>query len=1030
MKLTGILLILFTVSIGVATFIENDFGTLAAKAKVYNARWFELVYLLLAVNLTGSIFKHKMYSKKKLTILLFHISFLIILLGSAVTRYMGYEGAMNIREGSSSNEFQSNETYISIWAEDDNMKVFTEQEVIPIPGKVSGFTTDLTLGSHNINFNIIDYFTNAIEIYVEEEGGEEIVNIVVSDNKSNGKSYYINRGQLIQFGDYTFAFETDFEGEGINILKKEGQLFLIASDSIEHTDMKSEQKTTLIPDSSHLLIPMDIYKSGNYSFGLKQYYESAVKKLTSSDQKNNTSHLDAFLAKISVDDQSKDIYVYGGKGYVTRNTEVELNGVKVEINFGSKLIKLPFSLKLDDFMLERYPGSNSPASYASNITLIDEANELVMPYRIYMNNVLNYRGYRFFQSSYDQDEMGTVLSVSHDSPGTIITYIGYLMMTIGMILSIFIKNSRFSTLMKLSSRLRQSRKQLITALLISVVATTLSFNANAQNDQDSEIPVIDKEHAEAFGKLLVQDKEGRIKPLNTVASEVLRKIYRKNTYYDMSPEQVFLGIMSFPEIWEKAPIIKLTHPQLKDFLSIEGKYAAFCQIIDLKSGTYKIIDFVERAYAKKPAQRNKFDKDIMQVDERANIFYMVFFRSILRVFPIPNDANNTWVSSDHAGDFINRKDSVFVATILSSYFNEVRKAAQSGDWTAADSHLESIKEFQQLYGKEILVTESKIKMELFYNRIDIFKRLSSYYGLIGFILLVFHFLAIFKPKLRFRLLIRISTIVVILLFALHTAGLILRWYIAGHAPWSDGYESLIFIAWATILAGLIFVRRSEITLSVTALLSSLILAVAGMSWMDPEITNLVPVLQSYWLIIHVAVITASYGFLALGALLGFFNLILMILKSKNNFERLNLTIKELSYIIEMTMIIGLFLLTIGTFLGGVWANESWGRYWGWDPKETWALATIVFYAFVVHMRLIPGLRGSFAFSFASLISYSFVIMTYFGVNYYLSGLHSYAAGDPVPVPNFVYYALIVIAAISILAYISDRRYNEIKQVDS
>jgi len=220
------------------------------------------------------------------------------------------------------------------------------------------------------------------------------------------------------------------------------------------------------------------------------------------------------------------------------------------------------------------------------------------------------------------------------------------------------------------------------------------------------------------------------------------------------------------------------------------------------------------------------------------------------------------------------------------------------------------------------------------------------------------------------------------------------------------------------------VRKSEITLAVTALLASLILSVAGMSWMDPEITTLVPVLKSYWLIIHVAIITASYGFLALGALLGFNNLLLMNLKTKNNVKRLNLTITELSYIIEMTLIIGLFMLTIGTFLGGVWANESWGRYWGWDPKETWALATVLFYSFVVHMRFIPGFRGTFAFSFAALISYSFVLMTYFGVNYYLSGLHSYAAGDAVPVPSFVYYTLIVIAVVSIMAYITNNKVDK------
>ena len=247
-------------------------------------------------------------------------------------------------------------------------------------------------------------------------------------------------------------------------------------------------------------------------------------------------------------------------------------------------------------------------------------------------------------------------------------------------------------------------------------------------------------------------------------------------------------------------------------------------------------------------------------------------------------------------------------------------------------------------------------MEILYNNYNLFNKLSRYFGLFGLILLIFHFIRILAPRYRLKWPIVIVNAIIILLFVVHTAGLALRWYISGHAPWSNGYESMIYIAWATVLSGILFMRRSQITLSVSALLASVILMVAGLSWMDPEITNLVPVLKSYWLIIHVAVITGSYGFLALGALLGAFNLILMNFRTGKNAIRLNLTLSEITHIIEMTLTIGLFLLTIGTFLGGVWANESWGRYWGWDPKETWALVTILVYAFILHMRFIPGFR--------------------------------------------------------------------------
>ena len=256
---------------------------------------------------------------------------------------------------------------------------------------------------------------------------------------------------------------------------------------------------------------------------------------------------------------------------------------------------------------------------------------------------------------------------------------------------------------------------------------------------------------------------------------------------------------------------------------------------------------------------------------------------------------------------------------------------------------------------------------------------------------------------------------IVLGFVVHTAGLVLLWYVSGHAPWSNAYESMVYIGWATMLSGFIFGKSSKITLATTALLTSFILMVAHLNWLDPEITNLVPVLNSYWLMIHVAIITASYGFLALGALLGFFNLLLIITAPRGN-KKIELTFKELTTINEMTITIGLFMLTIGTFLGGVWANESWGRYWGWDAKETWALASVLVYSFVAHMRFIPGLRGGFAYNFTTIVAFSSIIMTYFGVNYYLTGLHSYAAGDPIPVPNFVYYTLVVVAIVSITAY--------------
>ena len=1026
MELTGILLLLFTISIGYATFIENDFGTLTAKDWVSNAKWFESMLLLLAINMAGSIVKRKMYLRAKWPILLFHVSFIVILLGAATTRYIGDEGMMAIREGSTSSEMRSSDTFIRIWADDGQSQAYEEEKVFATAGEVSGFSESMSLNSHDVSVEVLEYFVNATEEYVEEEGGEELLWIVYANELSGRQEIFLGKGEVMTVGGFTFAFDSKFDGNGLNIFWQDEVLVFVANDTIQHMDMVTNEGLIVEPNTSYPFEAMNLYSSNKETIVLKQYIESSVKKLVSSEGQNGGFAMDAFKAKVTVDGNSKVVNVFGGNGVLSMNSEIEMNGVVVTINYGVKVSKLPFSIKLNDFVLDRYPGSNSPASYASEVTIIDEENSLMMPYRIYMNNILNYGGYRFFQSSYDKDELGTVLSVSQDTAGTVITYIGYFIMTLGMILTIFTRKSRFRALLKRTSKVRLERKNIASIIFIAFMIGGLSGNALAQDEASTDIPVIDKEHAAAFGKLQVLGNNARLRPINTLASEVLRKIARKNSFQGMSPTQVYLGIMAFPHVWNDIPMIKVTHPQLKSFLGIEGKYAAFTDIVDMQSGEYKLKEYVELAYAKKPALQNKFDKDIIQVDERINVYYMIYSGSFLSIFPLQGDKDNKWTTAERSPDIFNAEDNTMVKNVLSNYLSEVIGASQSDDWSKANEELAAIYTYQKEYGNTIYLSDSKVSTEIFYNKFNIFKRLSMYYFLIGFILLILHFINVLRPKINLNLVIKIGSFLIFLLFLLHTAGLALRWYISGHAPWSDGYESMIYIAWATALSGLIFVWRSGITLSVTALLASLILAVAGMNWMDPEITNLVPVLKSYWLIIHVAVITASYGFLGLGALLGFLNLVFMIIKSKKNRVRVNLTIKELKYIIEVSLIIGLFLLTIGTFLGGVWANESWGRYWGWDPKETWALATVVFYSFVVHMRFIPGLRGNFAFSFTSIISYGFVMMTYFGVNYYLSGLHSYASGDPVPVPNFVYYTLLIIAVVSVWAFFKDRKYSEEK----
>jgi cytochrome c-type biogenesis protein CcsB len=684
--------------------------------------------------------------------------------------------------------------------------------------------------------------------------------------------------------------------------------------------------------------------------------------------------------------------------------------------YGVKEMKLPFALKLKDFQLDRYPGSQSPSSFASEVTLIDESNNINENYRIFMNNVLEHKGYRFYQSSYDEDEKGTILSVNHDKTGTVITYCGYILMILGMIWSLIQKNSLFAKLSRRMSAIRIKRNTIIPLFTLIFL-----FGAQEVNSQDIDKNHYDREHSKAFGELLIQDQSGRIKPINTLSNDLLRKISRKEKWENFNSTQVFLGMISNPNYWKGVKMIKVGHADLIKRLGLEGNYVSFNDLVNPQIGVYKLKQEVEKAFAKQVARRDKYDKEVIAVDERFNISYQIYSMQYLKVFPVPGDIDKSWVTPI---DFRYIKDTVnqeFVRTAFSKYFTEISKALLNNNWSEANTFLESIQVFQKQYAAEILPSDIKVKMEVHYLNLNIFKRIFKYYGLVGFVFLIILFIGILSPNLKLNAATVVSAILLGILFLLHTYGLGLRWYISGHAPFSNSYESMIYIAWALMLAGFIFLKKSPITLAATALLASITLMVANLSWMNPEITNLVPVLKSFWLIVHVSVITASYGFLALGALIGLLSLVTMIFVSKKNVDRLDLTISELSNVNHMALIIGLYLLTIGTFLGAVWANESWGRYWGWDPKETWALISIIVYAFIVHTRFIPFFNNKFSFNFLSLIGFSSILMTYFGVNYYLSGLHSYAQGDPVPIPYFVYYLIGFIFVISLIAFVNSKK---------
>lgn len=1024
MKTMAVLMLVFAVAIGYATFVENDYGSMTAKSDIYNARWFEILLALLAINLTLNIINFNMARKGKWLVFTFHAAFLIILVGAAVTRYMGFEGMMHIREGSSSDVIVSAEPYVTFKIAKGE-KTFDFKENLFLSKRSSNsFERTLDVDGEQIHVKLDSYMGDAHYEAVADPKGSPLFNLMVT-GAQGAQQVSLKKGEFVEANDIVIDFDSNktFD-KPVVALSVEGEKAYITTPASLSTLSMDTQQTASLNAGKHEMAKRILFQSAQSGFVLRGFFPKASMQLVSKPSKGKGPMMqqgaqDALSLSFVSGDKTATEVVLGTPGEVGEAKKIVLGDTVVEVAYGSIERKVPFSVALRDFELERYPGSMSPASYASEVSVIDAANQEKFDFRIYMNHILDYQGYRFFQSSFDQDELGTILSVNRD-PGTLITYIGYLLLAIGMFGVLIVKNGRFAALGDKLKSLDTKKTVAALAIIVMTLGTTNSIAADAENPVIKVAKGFDKAHADKFGHLIVQDSSGRMKPLDTLSHEILAKLNRNDTFLGLTSNQVVLGMMLRPDAWREIAIIRTGDKEVNKLIGLpEGaKTAAFSQFFEAPDeiAGYKLAQLVDEANRKAPGKRDKFDKALLQVDERVNVAYMVYTGSLVRMWPRANDKNHKWDATIEALQTLSPKESEIVRFLAIGYFGSIDEAMKSGDWKKADEALARIDKYQRFVGASVYPNDIKSKVEIFYNKANIFEQLWPLYFVVGFTLLILSFIKIIKPAFREEWLSKVSFGLLVLFFAAHTAGLAMRWYISGHAPWSNGYESMIYIGWASVLAGFIFSKRSVMTMAATAIMTGLILFVAHLNWMDPQVTNLVPVLQSYWLTIHVAMITASYGFLGLGALLGMITLILFILKKPDNTARLNLAIKELNAINEMSLIIGLVLLTIGNFLGGVWANESWGRYWGWDPKETWALVTILVYAVVIHLRMIKGAYSDYIFSVVSLLAFTSVLMTYFGVNYYLAGMHSYAKGDPVPVPDFVPWTYAVIAIVIAMAY--------------
>ncbi len=936
----------------VATLIENDYGSIAAHTIVYGSWWFTLLHVYLICALIASFVRSCAMRRKKYASLLLHFSFIVIIVGAGITRYFGTEGMMSIEEGQSSNFYYSSDNFVNITAFDGQQKQYAN-----IPANISVFGT-------------------------------------------------------------LFSRPT---------LKDEAILF---------------DKPIAIRSSD-------------------------IAILQDRDTKNKSNRMILHL-EVSYNGETKSIAIIGGNGTTNEHMPVreEIGGMKMSFHWGSKRVELPFAIRLLEFEKKTYAGTDNPSSYASEVEVLDSSGAIIMPFRIFMNHVLDFEGYRFYQSSYffneESNSYSSILSVNKD-PGKLPTYIGYILLMLGAIWLLFDNNGRFKKLSRFLAQQQMAQKAVFiigACIMFSYTTQLYAFPTNTQTqpqDTNTEMPKNiayalwlalndsqkspsainpetiqerlmmlrenSKDFSERFARIQIQDYYGRIQPFDTMAMHIMHKIHKKDGFNGLSNVQVLLGLMAFPNDWATIRFIDTSTPKLREILGVpkEQRYVSKMDIYDPLADDSKIYNYFVDTMQKPESEYNTFDKDVRALTERYEILKSVQSFAYFRIFP--DIKTQRWYS---IAEVMNLR---FTNQITQEQYEEIMRpidammslllygimeGVTTNSWSKAIAALKEIENYQAQNGGQNYLSQSRIDWEIRLNHYNIFETLILPYillGLTGFVLVL---IFIYKDKPIPKRIYQMFFTLVALCVLAHTFGLGVRWYVADHSPWSNAYESMLYIAWAAGIAGVVFFSRFVLALCATSFLAGISLFVAHLGYMDPQIQNLVPVLQSYWLNIHVSIITAGYGFLGLCFVLGVFSLVLFILRTQNK-PNIDKAIFSVGAINEMSMILGLFMLTIGNFLGAVWANESWGRYWGWDAKETWALITIGIYAIVLHLRFLGFRYMPFVFATGSVLAFYSVLMTYFGVNHYLSGKHSYAAGDPVPIPIGLYIFVACTIALIIAA---------------
>ena len=643
---------------------------------------------------------------------------------------------------------------------------------------------------------------------------------------------------------------------------------------------------------------------------------------------------------------------------------------------GMKEEKLPFSLCLQKFEAKMHDGTNAVADYSSKFTVIDRDDK--SEGEVSMNNIYSHRSYRLYQSSYDEDGKGSVLAINADPYGIPVTYIGYALLFISLVWMLFDPKGGYRKLLK-SPLLKKGA--LITALILSMGnIQTLHAESATGNLQNAVLP---KETAEKFGELHILYND-RICPVQTFALDFCKKIYGARSYQGLTAEQVLSGWVFYGNTWANEPFIKIKSGEMKTAMNLPN-YASLNTFFNREMGGYTIGQYVQEYYN---GQQDKFHQQAADIDGKIQIIMELREGVSLKVLPYTFTKNvkatkdhpfikagtTTWFSPvDKLPQAVEQQHALYIRNVFSLLNGDVK----AGNISRVNEFFVKMKKYQEVSSGNSLPTATQYKAERINNAFPFATILFMANLTLGFIALFYTIYRMTKKR-EIKVLNIALPILLGVSFLTLTFGLALRWIISGNIPMSNGYESMLTVAWFVMLISILMQLRIRIVMVFGFLISGFFLLVSHINQMDPAIGQMMPVLNSPLLSIHVSIIMMSYALLSLTFICGIMGI---CLRSHG---------KELQALSRLFLYPALTTMGFGIFIGAIWANVSWGNYWSWDSKETWALITFMIYAVVVHTQSLPVFRKPLVYHIYITLAFLSIAMTYFGVNYFLTGMHSYA----------------------------------------